>query len=81
MKIEVRLFAVARQLANQETITVSCPESATIADLKQAIIEQLPELATILDHVRFAVNSDYADEKTQLSSTDEVACIPPVSGG
>jgi len=81
VKIEVRLFAVARQLANQETITVSCPESATIADLKKAITEQLPELETILEHVRFAVNSDYADENTPLTATDEVACIPPVSGG
>lgn len=81
MKIQVRLFAAARQLVGQEVVTVHCPESATVAELRAEIMTELPALAPLLAHVRFAVNAQYAREDTVLNQDDEVACIPPVSGG
>lgn len=81
MKIQVRLFAAARQLAGQELVTVDCPERATVAVLRSQIVTEFPDLAPLLSHVRFAVNAQYAREDAVLNPTDEVACIPPVSGG
>ena len=81
MKIQVRLFAAAQQLADQDTLTVECADGATIAELKVAMTEAVPALESLLGHVRFAVNADYVVDETQLSPEDEVACIPPVSGG
>ncbi len=81
MKIQVRLFAAARQLAGQEVVTLECPEPATVADLRSQLAAQLPDLDPLLKHIRFAVNAQYARDDTALSQDDEVACIPPVSGG
>lgn len=81
MKIKVRLFAAAQQLANQDSITIECPAGTTVADLKASIIKHIPALDSLLDHVRFAVNAEYVVDDTPLSPDDEVACIPPVSGG
>ncbi|MCP4194938.1 MAG: molybdopterin converting factor subunit 1 [Planctomycetaceae bacterium] len=81
MKIQVRLFAAAQQLAAQDSITVECQDEATVADLKAALATSVPALESLLNHVRFAVNAEYVDDQTKLSAGDEVACIPPVSGG
>ncbi len=60
---------------------VALAEGATIAQLRSAIAEGYPKLAGILNSVVLAVNGEYADDRTALAESDEVACIPPVSGG
>jgi len=81
LKLEVRLFAVARQLAGTDTIVVELPAGATVAMLRKQLAEQVPALEPVLPHVLFAVGNQYAGEQTLLSDGAEVACIPPVSGG
>jgi molybdopterin synthase sulfur carrier subunit len=81
MIIQVRLFAAARQLAGQETIPVEVESPATLQQLRTALERQCPPLAILLPHIRFAVNAQYADEQQLVTEADEVACIPPVSGG
>jgi molybdopterin converting factor subunit 1 len=81
MKIQIRLFAAARQLSGQETIELDLDAEATVADARAALARTCPALAPLLPHVRFAVNRGYVPEHTRLSPTDEIACIPPVSGG
>jgi molybdopterin synthase catalytic subunit/molybdopterin synthase sulfur carrier subunit len=81
VKLQVKLFAAARQTAGQAVVEVELPVSPTVGQLRAALVEQYPALAEIAAHVVFAVNAEYADETAQIPSDAEVACIPPVSGG
>jgi molybdopterin converting factor small subunit len=81
MMVEVRLFAVARQLAESEKIVVELPTGSTVADLRSAIARDFPALAPLLAHMLIAVGAEYAAEATVLHAGADVACIPPVSGG
>ena len=81
MKVDVKLFAIARQVVGSEVASVELAEPATVADLRQALVRQHPGLADVIQHVLFAVNTEYADDRTTIPRDAEVACIPPVSGG
>lgn len=81
MKLTVRLFAAAKQLLGQDTIAIELSRPATVAQLRRALETAHPKLQPLLAHSRFAVNSDYVPETTDLQEQDEIALIPPVSGG
>lgn len=81
MKIQVKLFALARQEAGAESVEVELPPQATVADLRQALARRIPALASRMGQMMFAVDAAYADDRAVLSPQCEVACIPPVSGG
>ncbi len=81
MKVTVRLFAIARAAASDESVLLELPETATISDVRRALVSRLPKLAPLEASLRFAVNEDYASDDTTIKATDELACIPPVSGG
>lgn len=81
MRIHLRLFAVARDLAGVGETDLELPDSATVADLRTAIARRWPALASLAARVMVAVNSQYASDSTRLDADSEVALIPPVSGG
>ena len=81
MNIRVQLFAVARQLAKQDEISIELPAGATVADLRVQIAEMFPILADMLPMTAIAVNAEYADDKTPVPVNGTVVVIPPVSGG
>ena len=81
MKVSVKMFAVARQLAGRDTVVVDLPDRATIAELRRQLIGEVPALAAIISHARIAVGTEYATDATVISSGVDIACIPPVSGG
>lgn len=81
MKVSVKLFAWARDLAGMDCVEVEVPSRGRVADLREALGEQLPELRPILANLLVAVGTDYATDETPLGSSGEVACFPPVSGG
>ena len=81
MIVRVRLFAVAKDLAEAETVTVELAEDATVGQLREALGQQVPRLAKILRQVTFAVDRQYASDRTPVRAGSEIACIPPVSGG
>lgn len=87
MIVRVKLFAVARQRVGQEEVQIEvaagrgASAQPTVADLRGALKSRFPELAEVLPHVKVAVNSDYASERTAIPADAEVALIPPVSGG
>jgi molybdopterin synthase catalytic subunit len=82
MKIEVRLFAVLRERAGADRVTLDLPEGATVGDALAAVAGRrgLEELMRDLPVV-MAVNREYASEDDALRPDDELALIPPVSGG
>ena len=81
MKINVKLFAVARERVGASAVEVELAPQATVHQLRGALVEQYPTLRDVVPHVRFAVNSEYAGDTTTISPKSEVAVIPPVSGG
>ena len=82
MTVTVRLFAVLRERVGSDSIEVELDDGATVAEALERLAER-PELGDLLERmpVRMAVNRDYADGDTALASGDELALVPPVSGG
>jgi molybdopterin synthase catalytic subunit len=81
MLIRMQLFAILKERAGTATIELELPEPATVADAL-SLAAQTPGLEGVADgSVRMAVNRELADPQTLLSPGDEVALIPPVSGG
>lgn len=81
MNVEVRLFAVVKQLAGSEHLTLDLPEGARVADLREALCRQVPAVRTLAEQLMFAVEEEYVTAQTPLTAGITVACIPPVSGG
>ena len=79
--IRVRLFARLREQAGFETKTLRLPVGSTLADVYDAIKQEHPGLAEGRDGVRGALNQEFVDWSTPVTDGDEVAFIPPVSGG
>ena len=81
MRINVKLFAILRERANVAELQIELPARSTVDDGRQAILQKLPQLAPLLKRVAFAVNQSYVSTETILKDGDELALIPPVSGG
>jgi MoaE-MoaD fusion protein len=82
MTVTVRLFAVFRERAGVDSLDLELSDGATVADAL-AVLAKRPGLDELLERmpVRMAVNRDYADPETPLEAGDEIALVPPVSGG
>jgi molybdopterin synthase catalytic subunit len=81
MRIRVRLFAIQRELAGAREVELELPVGSSIEGAWTALVALHPTLAPGRAYVRFARNADYADADTTLADGDELAIIPPVSGG
>jgi molybdopterin converting factor subunit 1 len=81
VRVRVRLFAVQRELAGTREVPLELPEAADVEAAWTALVGRYPVLAPGRPSMRFARNGEYADPETPLADGDEVAMIPPVSGG
>ena len=81
MRVRVRLFAIQRELAGTRELALDLPAGATIDDAWTAVVARHPALGPGREFVRFARNAVYAPASQALADGDEVAFIPPVSGG
>ena len=81
MKLNIFLFAAARDLCESTEVEIELPESATVADLKIELAKRFPPLETILSRSAISVDQQYADDQFSLNESNEIAVIPPVSGG
>jgi len=81
MTLTVMLFAAARELAGAESVLIGLPSGSTVAQLRTELARRFPALAALLGRSALAVNHDYAEDDRILWPTDELAVIPPVSGG
>jgi molybdopterin converting factor subunit 1 len=78
MKVRVLFFAYLRERCGRET-ELDVPDGASVADLFAILRGRHPALDDV--SVRFAVNRLYVDKAHPLHENDELALIPPVSGG
>jgi len=81
VRVRVRLFAIQRELARTREVSLELPDGATVETSWASIVALHPVLAPGRLSMRFARNGEYADPSTALADGDEVAFIPPVSGG
>ncbi len=81
MQIKVKFFALYREIVGLRETQADLPPGSTALDLWNRFAQDHPRLAPNLPHTRFAVNGEYRDPATPLNEGDEVAFIPPVSGG
>ena len=81
MTVRVLLFAALRDALGTDALAVRLGESATGADLLDALSEKHSEIARYRSVIRLAVNERYAPGEVALAHGDEVALIMPVSGG
>ena len=82
MTVRIRLFAILRERAGCDWVDVDLEDDATVADALRALRQHSP-LGELLGRlsVRMAVNRDFAQPETRLAPDDELALIPPISGG
>jgi molybdopterin converting factor subunit 1 len=81
MKLVVKLFARARDLAGHDCVEIELPDGSHVREVRGALREGYPQLAPIAASLFVAVNNDYADDEKIVGPNDEIACFPPVSGG
>ena len=81
MRVTVRLFARLRDITGASELTRDLAPGATIGDLWRQLAGEFPELGQYERSISSAVNADYARMDTELRDGDEVAFLPPVSGG
>ncbi len=79
MVIHIKAFGICKDWLGGREIALEF-EGATVQQLRSALIQRYP-LMRQLPSLLIAVNREYADDQTTLTATDEVALIPPVSGG
>jgi molybdopterin converting factor subunit 1 len=79
--VTVRLFARLRELTGTAELRRQVGEHATAMDAWNGLTSEFPDLAAYTSSVSCAVNESYARFTTPLKEGDEVAFLPPVSGG
>lgn len=81
MKVNVKLFAAARQYCGCDDVTIELGDDATVRELRASLAIDYPALDAILPASMIAIDHDYAADDRSLDDGVEVALIPPVSGG
>lgn len=77
--VQVLYFARAREATGG--VTEETLDAADTEALKSVLVERHPALASVLETAVLAVNQEYATARVELRERDEVAIIPPISGG
>jgi len=81
MRVRVLFFGGLKDLAGKSSDLLELPDGALVRDLLAHYSSELPRMKQSLASLAVAVNQEYAGAETRLKSDDEVALLPPVSGG
>ena len=81
MLITIRLFARLREIARASELRRTLPDDATARTAWDLLVGEFPQLGDYATAVSCAVNEEYARMTTTLKEGDEIAFLPPVSGG
>jgi molybdopterin converting factor subunit 1 len=79
--VTILLFALAKEQAGQSSIAVSVPLPTSVRELKEKLASEHPTLAPLIAISRFAVDRSFANDNQTIYGKEEIAMIPPVSGG
>ena len=81
MRVRVLFFGVLKEIAGKSADEIDVRDSASVRDVLLHYQSQIPQLKSSLSSIALAVNQQYAGADTKLKANDEVALLPPVSGG
>jgi molybdopterin synthase catalytic subunit len=81
MRVRVLFFGILREMVGKSMDLIDLPEGASVRDAIARYESQIPRLKASLSSLALAVNQQYVGPDTKLSAGDEVALLPPVSGG
>ena len=81
MQVKVLFFGVLKEMAGRASESLELPENATLADLLSRYERDVPKLKQFLPSIALSINEEYAAPSARLKPGDEVALLPPVSGG
>jgi molybdopterin converting factor subunit 1 len=81
LRVRVRLFAGLREVLGQEELEVDLPPGTTVNGLWEKLAADHERLTAYAKSIQFAVNHDFVAREKELAADDEVAFLPPVSGG
>ena len=81
MRVTVRLFARLRDLAGSGEFVRDVETPATVETVWRSLVDEMPDLRAYERTMSVAVNADYAKMSAKVDEGDEVAFLPPVSGG
>jgi len=81
MKIRLKMFAILRERSGVSETELELEEGATVADAVRAVGKRFSPISDLLQRTAAAVNMEYAKASDRLYEGDELALVPPVSGG
>jgi MoaE-MoaD fusion protein len=81
MQVRVLFFGALREMIGNAAETITVPDGAHVSNLLERYSEQIPKLKELLPSVAVAVNQEYSSKSAALRDGDEIALLPPVSGG
>ena len=81
MKIRVRLFAALHEVVGHQELEVEVEPGTTAGELLDSLVAEHSKLARYLDVIQVAINEEFAERDAPIADDDEVALLPPVSGG
>lgn len=81
MTVTARFFAIFRERLGCSSMSIAISSGETVASLWERLAARRPEVRDLYTATRFAVNGDYATPETPVLDGDEVAFLPPMSGG
>jgi molybdopterin synthase sulfur carrier subunit len=81
MRVKIKLFGGPREALGTRELDWEIDAGMTAGQLLTDLVEGYPVLGNYTAVIRIAVNRRYADPGMELREGDEVACVPPVSGG
>jgi molybdopterin converting factor subunit 1 len=81
MRIEIHLFARAKDLAGVSALVVELGEGADVAELRDVLGRERPALRGLIERCAVAVDEEFAGDEVILKAGQRVALLPPVSGG
>lgn len=81
LKVKVLMFARARELAGTSELELLMPEGCTTAECVTELAAKFPPVETIQDCIVLALNLNYITDPVKVKDGDELAIIPPISGG
>lgn len=80
MQLNVLLFGITKEIVGQQKLNLELSAPATVPSLMEKLRQDYPKLKE-LQSLMIAVNNEYAQDEQPLHERDEIALIPPVSGG
>ncbi len=81
MKVQARFFALYRERAGQSTVDLELVDGSTVGDAIDLVMRRWPNFAPNPPRIVVAVNREYVNHQHPVKHGDELAFIPPVSGG